>query len=228
MARGRMISNTLGSSRRFAQLGQHKKLGEFAQALYPLMVSHADDFGRLPGDAFTIKHRIFPTSPRPEVAFAGAIAAMTDAGLVACYTADGLDVIEIVQFSAHQAGLHKRTKSRFPDPAPRAAVPSPPEALGSDRVARFLELYPELYLEVVGQPYLASRLQMERDLEAAQMLVSTYEEADLDQLVRLYLSVDESHPKARLLRGSQRTLPKLVTMAGSLAEALEVRGGETG
>jgi hypothetical protein len=40
----------------------------------------------------------------------------------------------------------------------------------------------------------------------------------------MYLTVDEDNPKAKLLRGSQRTLPKLVTMAGSLAQALKVTG----
>ena len=37
-------------------------------------------------------------------------------------------------------------------------------------------------------------------------------------------AMDEDNPKAKLLRGSQRTLPKLVTMAGSLAQALKVTG----
>ncbi len=40
MARGRMLLNTLGSSRCFAALGERAgKLAEFAQALYPLIVA---------------------------------------------------------------------------------------------------------------------------------------------------------------------------------------------
>ena len=65
MAQRRMISRNLGSSRKFhavnARCGQ---LGDFAQALFPLIVVNADDFGRLEGDAFTVKHKVFPVSPR--------------------------------------------------------------------------------------------------------------------------------------------------------------------
>ena len=226
MARGRMISKTLGSSRRFARLSAHKKLGEFGQALYPLIVSWADDFGRLPGDAFTVKHRIFPTSTRAECAFETALDLMAEVGLIRRYTAER-QIIEVDQFAVHQAGLHKRTRSSFPGPPEGSPEPVAPPRAASDRVASFVSGYPALYHEIMGQPYLPSRVQTERDLEAGRLLCEAYSEPDLDKLVRLYLSVSEDHPKAKLLRGSQRTLPKLVTMVGGLAEALDVRGGET-
>ena len=133
MARGRMIAATLGSSRKFAELpGKAGKLGEFAQALFPLLVAHADDFGRLSGDAFSVKYAIFPTSSRTEAEFEAALAAMTDVGLVSRYHADGNGlVIQVEQWDRHQLGLHKRTKSRFPDPPAFREIPgnsgNPPE-----------------------------------------------------------------------------------------------------
>lgn len=112
-----MISGSLGSSRKFhALLGKAGKLGEFAQALYPLIVAHSDDFGRLEGDAFTIKHKVFPSSPRTEEDFRKVIQAMNDVGLVHLYTVDDVRCIQVGAFEPHQSGLHKRTKSRFPEP----------------------------------------------------------------------------------------------------------------
>ena len=117
MARGRMISRTLGSSRRFASIADHAgRLTDFAQALYPLLVSHADDFGRLEGDAFTVKHRVFPVSVRRVADFQQALVVLHEVGLIARYTVDDNEYLEICQFSPHQEGLHKRTRSRFPEP----------------------------------------------------------------------------------------------------------------
>jgi hypothetical protein len=115
MARGRLISRTLGSSRKYAALSkQAGKLAEFAQVLFPLLVANADDFGRQAGDAFTVKHAVFPTSPRREFEFSAALDAMHRVGLVQRYEVDGVQVVQIVQFDQHQPGLHKRTKSHFP------------------------------------------------------------------------------------------------------------------
>ena len=120
MARGRMISRTLGSSRRFASIADHAgRLTDFAQALYPLLVSHADDFGRLEGDAFTVKHRVFPVSVRRVADFQQALVVLHEIGLIARYTVDDNEYLEICQFSPHQEGLHKRTRSRFPEPPTR-------------------------------------------------------------------------------------------------------------
>ena len=80
MARGRMISKTLGSSRRFSALAEIAgDKTEFCQALYPLIVAHADDFGRLEGDSFTISKRVFPVSRRSEAEFEEALGYLQDA-----------------------------------------------------------------------------------------------------------------------------------------------------
>ena len=77
MARGRIIARSLGSSRKFAELGeQGGKLGEFAQALFPLIVVVSDDFGRLQGDAASVKWVAWPSSPRAIKDFETALAVM--------------------------------------------------------------------------------------------------------------------------------------------------------
>ena len=77
-----MISKTLSTSQRRAALHQVvPDLAEFCQQLYPLLVSHADDFGRLPGDAFTVKHAIDPTSPRGLDEFERALAMLDQVGM---------------------------------------------------------------------------------------------------------------------------------------------------
>lgn len=133
MARGRMISRTLSTSEKRAALHHAAgKLAEFCQAIFPLLVAHADDYGRLAGDVFTVKHAIDPTSPRRLSEFHAALVALDCVRLIDWYEVDGKRVIEIVKFDAHQ-DLHKRAKkSAFPDfpgiPGnPRESPESPPE-----------------------------------------------------------------------------------------------------
>src|SRR4051812_47242883 len=110
MARGRLISRTLGSSRKYAALiDVAGKLGEFCQTLYPLIVANSDDFGRMAGDAFTVKHAVFPTSPRKEPDFIAALLALHRVRLIHLYTSeDGMQVLQIEKFKEHQPGLSKR------------------------------------------------------------------------------------------------------------------------
>jgi len=124
VARGRMLSKSLSTSERRAKL--HEVFGppcpqcggsvaEFAQALYPLLVAHADDFGREAGDLFTVKHAIDPSSPRGLQQFQLALKALEVVRLIQWYEADGRTVIQIIAFEEHQTGLHKRTQSKFPE-----------------------------------------------------------------------------------------------------------------
>ena len=125
MARGRLISKSLGSSRKFDALNADAgKLAEFCQALYPLIIANTDDFGRMEGDAFTVKHLVWPSSPRPERDFDQALNALKSVGLINRYVVDGSHYLQVVQFDEHQPGLNKqkRTKSRFPDPVVDGSV----------------------------------------------------------------------------------------------------------
>src|SRR5262245_51836542 len=114
MAKGRMVSKSLSTSQKYANLHHRAgKLAEFCQAMYPLLVAHADDFGRLSGDAFTVKHVIVPTSSRPEAEVEAGLHALHDVGLVIGYEVEGHRYLQIIDFEKHQHGLHKRTRSYF-------------------------------------------------------------------------------------------------------------------
>lgn len=132
MARGRMISKSLSTSEKFAALvNVAGDLAEFCQALYPLIVTHSDDFGRLQGDAFTVKMMCFPASPRPMDAFVTALQHLHAVDLIVWYDVEGKRYIQIEKFERHQQGLHRRTRSAFP------RVPgisgNEPELLGQEK-----------------------------------------------------------------------------------------------
>lgn len=130
MARGRMISKSLSTSQRFLALQDAEKgappniwsagkLAEFAQLLFGLIVVHTDDFGRLQGDAQTVKFQVFPGSPRKLPEFETALLHLHNVDLITLYgDDDGRIYLQVNNFEPHQSGLHKRTKSRFPDPPP--------------------------------------------------------------------------------------------------------------
>lgn len=85
MTRGRMISKSVSTSRKLAALtGEAGSLGEFAQMLYLLLVPHFDDFGRLDGEPFTVKHLALPISPRPEGDFGAALQGIARVDLSGC------------------------------------------------------------------------------------------------------------------------------------------------
>lgn len=115
-------------------------LGDFAQALFPLIVVHADDFGRLDGDAFTIKHMVFPASPHSEADFETALQAMHEVGLIRLCEVEGERYVQVVNFDREQPGLNKRTSSAYPDP---------PGILGNS--GKFPEI-PETAGKVTGIP----------------------------------------------------------------------------
>jgi hypothetical protein len=110
-----MISKSLSTSEKFAALVTGAgPLAEFCQTLFPLLVPHSDDFGRLQGDPFTVKHVCHPSSPRSLTEFADALRYLHSVDLIIWYTVEGKRYIQIQQFDPHQQGLHKRTRSNFP------------------------------------------------------------------------------------------------------------------
>lgn len=128
-----MISKSLSTSEARAAL--HRvvpNLAEFCHALYPLLIAHSDDFGRLQGDSFTVKHAIEPTSPRLLQDFEAGLQAMDEVDLIQWYGTNGRKFIQIQDFEEHQTGLHKRTKSAFPDP-PRAVSRKSPESPSEEK-----------------------------------------------------------------------------------------------
>ncbi len=135
-----MISKSLSTSEKRAALHQEAgKLAEFCQAIYPLLIAHADDWGCLQGDVFTVKHLIDPTSPRRLADFETALTALHAVGLVTWYEADGRRVVHVrgwfthQQLKGHDKDGRKRTfpappenPSKYPEFAQsRPSVPKP-------------------------------------------------------------------------------------------------------
>lgn len=116
MARARLISRSLGGSRRFhALVATAGALAEFAQVLYPLIVVNADDFGRLAADGESVKFQVFPSSPRTFLEFDAALGYLDAVGLIALYEVDHVKYLQVNHFDDHQQGLHKRTTSTLPN-----------------------------------------------------------------------------------------------------------------
>jgi hypothetical protein len=111
-----MLSKSLSTSKKYAQLYgvELQPTGLICQALYPLLVAHADDFGRLEGDVFTIKNSVVPASQWAETVIEAALALLHQVQLVTWYEVDQALYLQVADFDRHQVGLHKRTKSRFP------------------------------------------------------------------------------------------------------------------
>ncbi len=116
MARGRMISKSLSISDKWASLD--RVLGDradFSRVLFVLMVTHADDHGRLPGDEGTIKRLVLPYTRKPLTAITHALNGLQTVGLVSWYEVDGQKCIEIEHFSDHQyLKGHETRPSQFP------------------------------------------------------------------------------------------------------------------
>lgn len=138
-----MISKTLSTSQKRAALHQVVPgLAEFCQQLYPLIVAHADDFGRLSGEPFTVKHAVDPTSPRLIPDFEMALLALHQVGLIVWYAGDeDRRFIQVTQFDGHQSGLHKRTASKFPEvPENFLELPGDANSLGKGTSGNFPEI----------------------------------------------------------------------------------------
>jgi len=225
MARGRIISRTLGTSRKFAALTG--KLGEFSAALFPLLVAWSDDFGRLEGDAFTIKYRVWPVSSRGETDFQAALELLSRVGLIELYLVEDRQYVAILAFNDHQSGLHRRTVSKLPDP-PSLTTPvvAPQNGRGTAVSAAgvYLTHYQELYRKIQGQPYLGkSTIQKTKDLHAAHEMSEAYSADDLLKITEFFLRIDaENHPKAKFMVGHQRTLPMLKSLIGDIATHLKI------
>ncbi len=126
-----MLNRSLGtSSKKFARLADVAgELVDFCQALYPLLVVNADDHGRLPGDAFSVKFNVFPISRHSEDDFERALEALHRVELVALYEIDGRRYLYVHNFRREQPGIKYVAKSHLPEP--------PPEVLKKERFTGF-------------------------------------------------------------------------------------------
>jgi len=93
---------------------------EFAQLLYTWMIPHCDDFGRLDADPWTVKMVVMPASQRPAEDFEAALEALDQVEALQLYESPQGRCMQLSNWNEFQEGLHKRTKSRFPEPPARS------------------------------------------------------------------------------------------------------------
>lgn len=110
MAERRMVSKVISISEKV------NSLSLFGRLLYTWMIPHTDDFGRLPGSPAKVRALVVPMGDETVKDVEMALAEMHKKGLILWYEAEGDRFIQITNFDEHQSGLHKRTKSKFPDP----------------------------------------------------------------------------------------------------------------
>lgn len=111
MARGRMISNSISESRKFAALASHEH-----RLIYLMVLPWVDKAGRFEADPVVIKSKCLL---RLDVDLSTVQAWLKDAanvGLITVYEADGIPVLEITNFLEHNTPHHKEPESVFPGP----------------------------------------------------------------------------------------------------------------
>lgn len=111
MAEKRMISKSISISEK-VNIGLPNL---FDKLLFTWMIPHADDFGRMPGSPAKIKALVVPMLDVTLKEVEESIQNIHNAELIFWYEIDGDKYIQIVNFDDHQTGLHKRTKSKFPE-----------------------------------------------------------------------------------------------------------------
>jgi hypothetical protein len=120
MARGRFISKSISTSKKFNSdlpgKCPNRPDSEFAQMLYLMLIPHTDDFGRMPGDGTSVKLSIIPGSSRNVQDVESALLLLHRVDLVTLYRTENSMFLQVTDFDAHQVGLHKRTASRYPNP----------------------------------------------------------------------------------------------------------------
>lgn len=108
-----MVSKVISISKKF-----NIKLNDnLSRLLYLLLIPHSDDFGRLSGDPYDIKALILPMMEDVTPTLVQeTLVKLHNVELINWYEIRGERYIQIVNFDDHQQGLHKRTKSKFPEP----------------------------------------------------------------------------------------------------------------
>lgn len=137
MARGRMISRTLGESDRFAELDSHAQ-----RMLYMMLVTHADSEGRLKGNTRWIAGKVLTYLDYPEDEIEAALHRMHAVGLIQLYQVEGKRFIQIERFHDHNTVRRGKdgqptheSPSSIPDPTQGSDVPTSEQLRSSDVAA---------------------------------------------------------------------------------------------
>ena len=92
---------------------QVNSLSDFEKVLFTWTIPHLDDFGRIDGDAQTLKAIVMPMDARGESEFEKAICDMVTIGLVMRYETNDRKILFYPTFDKYQTGLGKRTESKY-------------------------------------------------------------------------------------------------------------------
>lgn len=112
MAEKRMLSKVISISKKFnIRVDSH-----FTRLLYVLLIPHSDDFGRLTGCPHKVKALVIPMLSDGWEMVEQSLGKLQESELITWYEVGDEQYIQINNFDDHQQGLHKRTRSKFPDP----------------------------------------------------------------------------------------------------------------
>lgn len=111
MAEKRMISKSISISERVNMLPD-----VFDMLLFTWIIPHTDDFGRLTGSPAKVKALVVPMLDKSFKEIERSLQNLHEAKLVIWYQVDEDKYIQVVKFDQHQQGLHKRTRSKLPEP----------------------------------------------------------------------------------------------------------------
>jgi hypothetical protein len=112
MAEKRMLSKVISVSKKVnLRLTNH-----FSRLFYTWIIPHTDDFGRLTGCPHKLRALIIPMLSETHEDVEKALMELHNADLIKWYEVNGEQYLQVTNFEEHQQGLHKRTKSKVPDP----------------------------------------------------------------------------------------------------------------
>lgn len=120
MARGRMISSSLGGSRKFSRLQTNE-----ARLVYCLILPHADAYGRIEADADFVKGTMLSRVPIDADTLEAALEDLHRVELIHLYEVDGFRYAEIVGFDEHNRTDPSR-EGQTSIPNPDGIVPERP------------------------------------------------------------------------------------------------------
>ena len=118
MAKGRMLSKTVSTSQKLANLPS-----DSARLLWTWLLPHLDREGRFYAEPSVVKgHAVPRLKNHTEITIAEDIQHLSDVGLIILYEVKGDRYLQYTQFDEHQIGLHKEREAPSPCPPPPVKV----------------------------------------------------------------------------------------------------------
>jgi len=111
MAKGRMINRSIGTSKKVA------KLDEAGALIFTWLQSYTDDYGRMDGDARTVRAKVVPMRDYEVAYVEERLQKMEDLELITRYEVDDEKYLQVVNFEEHQTfRVDRARKSLYPEP----------------------------------------------------------------------------------------------------------------